>query len=172
MKKLAPKTEVGRTKGYPFTLAFVYLPEGLRVFSGSLDRIHEQLKDKPTSHGFVKFYSKSAVADAALLALLTRKPLRKDFARCDLFGRLTISNHKTSSGYVYLYHTCTADLAKTTCFQYIRCFADERKKYILVYHDKAGNEVLIGKWRKMPPCHLRQMADLEKSLTMEEVSCV
>lgn len=170
-KKLAPKTDCGRTKGYPFCLAFVYLPDGLQVFSGSLDRIHEHLKDVPTSHGFVKFYSKQSDADALLLAFLTKRPPRKEFASADLFGKFTISNHRLQEGYFYLHRTCQADLAKTSLYQYIRPFAEKRKKYILVWNGKDGSEKLIGKWRNMPPCHLKEMADFERSLK-EEVSCV
>ena len=161
MKKLAPKIDLGRTRGYPFAIAWVYLPVGLRVFTGSMDLIEEHLKDQPTSHGFVKFYRK------------TNHPRYWDVeprtAMLFLFGRLTIGNSHKS--YIYCYHTCQRHLENTYCFGYLKPYADKRMKYILVYH-ASDQQILIGKWRKMPPCHLKQMADFEQSLNKGEKACV
>ena len=146
------------------------------MFSGSMDRIEDQLKDRPTCHGFVRFFSINDKINEALLRFLQRRkgPAPKKSADIFLFGKHTIGNRRLNDdkGYFYHHFTCRKDLEKSSMFSYVKKYAEERRKHIIVYNHSDGTDTLIGKWRKLPPCHLKQMADFEKSIGEKECACV
>ena len=50
-------TDLGKTYGYPFCMVWSYLPKGVQLTTGSLDKVCDHLAKFPTHHACVHWYN-------------------------------------------------------------------------------------------------------------------
>jgi len=58
MRENPQSIDVGVNKGSPFCMAFLFAKDGLKVYSGSIDRIESATSTMPVCHGIVHIYCK------------------------------------------------------------------------------------------------------------------
>jgi len=56
-------TDLGKTPSYPFCMVWSYLPKGVQLTTGSMDRINKHLKNFPTHHACIHWYNYHRVID-------------------------------------------------------------------------------------------------------------
>jgi hypothetical protein len=158
MKKLLPEINVGHTRGQVFCTAHVFTPKGTIFLVGSWDLITEHLKNEPTCHGVVGRYSKH----------WQQGDKKRVDSHIDLFGR-----RSGFKGEIYLIRLSAkeADHHHTIFKQLVtQRLISKRMRYYLVSRDfsectienRVPKDMIIGHWRSMPSCYLRELAELEK----------
>ena len=151
MNKIYPKTDLGFERGHPFIMAWVYLPTGPQVFTGSLGKIREHLKDSPTCHGFFRYFMNKRVHRVR---------------HAEIFGKRSWINYRKNRdmgvrNHLHLAHYSQRDLQNTDMFKHLRPFLDpKRRLWILTEETETGTK-LLGKWRKLPATYLRALKDCE-----------
>lgn len=129
--KLYPKYDLGKSESYPFEIAFIYHPRGIRIVTGSMDKIQGFTKDWPTCHACVYYY-------------------RNGFRHFDgykLFGRQSVSMTKRGEPYFMI--------LKKKGFEEKRY----RRKHSIIFVDGKRSPVVIGEWRRFPNTYLRQLKE-------------
>lgn len=161
MKKLLPEIKCGFTRGQPFCTAHVFTLKGTVFLTGSIDNIKEYMSNKPTCHGVVGRYSRHwQVGDKKRIDNMIH-----------LFGRDT-GYH----GEIYLIRLKADDAEHHyTLFKELisRRLISKRERYYLVernfsectIENRVPKDKIIGHWRSMPSCYLKELAEREKRLT-------
>ena len=145
MKKQIPKTDLGFERGSPFVMAWVYLPTGPHLYTGSLGKIRYHLKDGPICHGFIRYFAGGLHS--------TR--------RACLFGKWSYTNYRTNKIYCSLHHCSLHELRNTGLFSYLRPFLHPKRKLWVLTANHKDQTILLGRWRKLPSTYLKALGDFE-----------
>jgi len=159
MKTQLPETKCHWESRFPFCTVHMFTHEGTKFYSGRLKEIEEKVENQPTCHGVVMFHKKGF-------------PPRKRLA---LFGRHTLYyGLDDSRPYLKLCHINArgnfyTDLQEVKEMLKKTKQIESRPIYFLVlkYH---GSNVVIGSWRRMPSCYLRELALFEQNLPQHLVA--
>ena len=151
--KTLPKTDLGFERGCPFVMAWVYLPSGPQLYTGSLGKIRAHLKDGPTCHGFIRYFQRGM------------HPIR----HACLFGKLSLTNYrKNKDHYLHLSHYSEHDLRDTEMFQSVRQFLHPTRRLWVLTEETPDATRLLGKWRKLPATYLRALRECEKCAILKK----
>jgi len=150
-----------------FCLAFIYFPTGTELHVGRYGAISDALKDRPTSHGFVRGYRGGMLWHSwwSLFGKETAPPTGIRSSNPD--GRLAIGEHAGA-----WYDLIRASKVNPDRFPLTLQGSLTKRKYFYIVRFEVGRpHRIIHKWRKLPSKHLIQLDDnYEKKQNKERKS--
>jgi len=174
-------TNCGKTKGYPFVMAYLFTPKGVKVYSGSLDNIEESTKKLPTCHGVVHYYNKALVDSCVRLFEMSPdsirlvgskikmgKHLMRGVVNTDwhLFGKQIFSNAKNTTirGNRFRVNYFSLDLVDP-CRDEPGYYKDKialdaglkRRKWVLTWVNEKWEHKIVQTFRRLPSQFLRPL---------------
>jgi len=129
-----PKVEGMRGRGLVFFLAFVYAPDGVKMFTGDLGVIEDNAKKLPTSHGWIVPYRGGKQIGPAMP---------------HLFGKHTHAKY----GVFPAVHMMPIGCRKKECLSH--------RKWKIFVRTSPTSTVVLATLRSLPKQHLRCLKKVE-----------
>lgn len=122
--------------GSPFCMAWLYLPRGRQLYTGTIENIHKHTENLPLCHGSVVHFCKTWRG-------------KHRYHSWEMFGFLAKTHRNVGQDlYYWIYH----------CSIFRKEYGEKRSVYILYRKDKE-----IHRWRKMPNQYLRVLKNKSKT---------
>jgi len=155
-KRNYPRTDLGQSRLMSNHMVFVYEPAGPHVYTGSIDRIEDALKDEPTCHAAVCSFSK--------------RPFKVSFRFHTIVGKYSDKNSRKHGFHVDMMYGSRYEPPSSFYLMGMEEVINNmsaRKKFYLVKISGRETEV-IRTWRRLPKKYLRELALLDNPNILDE----
>lgn len=140
--EMIPEIKLEKRKGYPFYMAFSYLPDGPVLYTGDLGVIRKHCQDMPTHHTWITSYLGGKKVSQPRILLLGKN-----------------SYFPRRESYIDLFHS------KRSTPLFRKKFFCGRPTFVLASWDK-GNSHEIRRYRKVPNKYLRELKVYDENFTL------